>query len=88
MGIAQPYPSGGVASIEWPAAAVSAVDAPFATKTKGEVVNMGLELKVPLERIWSCYSSGQLHCGICPGGASRKQAYEDVGANDPTCYSA
>src|SRR6185369_1339060 len=38
---------------------------PFATITKAEIVRHGLQLKVPYELTYSCYTGKEKHCGRC-----------------------
>ena len=40
--------------------------APFIEKTKLEIVKKALELKAPLDMLWSCYGAAEKHCGSCP----------------------
>ena len=62
------------------------VVAPFLTKTKAEIVQLGASLGVPLEQTWSCYKGGELHCGTCGTCVERREAFELAGVKDPTIY--
>jgi 7-cyano-7-deazaguanine synthase len=58
--------------------------APFAEKSKVEIVKIGARLGVPYEATWSCYEGGDLHCGLCGTCNERKEAFEVAGVSDPT----
>jgi 7-cyano-7-deazaguanine synthase len=62
------------------------LEAPFADKSKSEVIQLGMDLSIDISRTWSCYRSGPLHCGVCNGCASRKQAFSKATVDDPTAY--
>jgi len=38
---------------------------PVGELTKAAIVARGIALGVPLEKVWSCYESGPIHCGVC-----------------------
>lgn len=59
------------------------IEAPFVTWTKKEVVQKGLELKVPYELTWSCYEGKDKPCGVCGTCIDRQQAFEANGITDP-----
>jgi 7-cyano-7-deazaguanine synthase len=54
------------------------VIAPVSDLYKAEIVKRGLELKAPLEKIWSCYEAGEKHCGHCASCQLLKQASQKV----------
>lgn len=48
--------------------------------TKREIMALAMELKVPLEWIWSCYDQGEVMCGRCESCLRCKRAWEAAGA--------
>jgi 7-cyano-7-deazaguanine synthase len=65
-----------------------AIDAPFVSKDKSEVVRLGVELEVPLELTLSCMNPQQgLHCGECSKCRERRDAFHEAGVVDPTTYA-
>ena len=64
-----------------------AIDAPFASMEKSEVVKLGVELGVPLELTLSCVNPQEgLHCGRCSKCRERRDAFADAQVTDPTTY--
>ena len=59
------------------------IEAPFVSKTKADVVKMGLELGVPYELTWSCYEGGDVPCGKCGTCVDRAKAFAENGVPDP-----
>lgn len=41
---------------------------------------------VPVEKTWSCYQGGKIHCGECLPCQGRKEAFKMAGIKDPTKY--
>jgi 7-cyano-7-deazaguanine synthase len=74
-----------------------AIETPFASMHKGDVIRLGVELGVPLELTLSCMSArlrqrygGQArpeHCGECSKCRERRDAFRDAGVEDPTAYA-
>ncbi|HZR25245.1 MAG TPA: 7-cyano-7-deazaguanine synthase [Vicinamibacterales bacterium] len=64
------------------------IDAPYAGRSKAEVVRRGLELGVDFSLSLSCMSpvDGH-HCGTCSKCRERHDAFLDVGITDPTFYA-
>jgi 7-cyano-7-deazaguanine synthase len=59
---------------------------PFAQLTKWQVLERAR--KVPLELTFSCLSPvGGMHCGRCNKCAERRQAFGQLGLDDPTQYA-
>ncbi len=66
-----------------------AIDAPFRTMDKSEVVRLGTTLGVPFELTLSCMSPvGDRHCGACSKCRERHDAFRDAAIPDPTDYAA
>jgi 7-cyano-7-deazaguanine synthase len=62
------------------------IEAPFLTKTKAQIVQLGVSLGVPFDQTWSCYKGGDVHCGTCGTCVERREAFELAGVRDPTTY--
>jgi 7-cyano-7-deazaguanine synthase len=56
---------------------------PFLTKSKTEVIQLAVQLKVPLELTWSCYYDNLVHCEKCESCLERKEAFDQAEINDP-----
>jgi 7-cyano-7-deazaguanine synthase len=64
------------------------IAAPFATRSKSEVIQHGVALGVPLELTLSCMNPhAGLHCGRCSKCRERRDGFRDAGIADPTCYA-
>jgi len=63
------------------------IEAPFTTKSKTDVIRLGVELGVPLELTLSCMqpADGQ-HCGRCSKCRERRDAFLEAAVPDPTPY--
>lgn len=61
--------------------------APLLSHDKEDIVALGLQLGVTLEKTWSCYLNKQLHCGICLACCLRKEGFKWANVQDPTSYS-
>lgn len=60
--------------------------APYAKMTKAEIVADGMKTGTPFAETWSCYKSGQHHCGRCGTCVERREAFCIAGMEDPTAY--
>jgi 7-cyano-7-deazaguanine synthase len=56
---------------------------PFLMKTKTEVIQLAVQLKVPLELTWSCYYDNLVHCENCESCWEREEAFDQAEINDP-----
>jgi 7-cyano-7-deazaguanine synthase len=64
-----------------------AIEAPFATLHKAEVIRKGIALGVPLELTLSCMQPKDgLHCGRCSKCRERRDAFREADVEDPTLY--
>jgi 7-cyano-7-deazaguanine synthase len=65
-----------------------AIEAPFASMTKAEVIGKGIGLGVPLELTMSCMNPKDgRHCGRCSKCRERRDAFTAAGVPDPTVYA-
>lgn len=64
---------------------------PLEKKLKREVLQLGNELGVPLEKTWSCFSDtaeiGGMHCGVCEGCKRRQAVFKETMIKDETKYN-
>jgi len=60
-----------------------AIRAPFAGKSKAEVLKIGLAMQVDYTHTWTCYRGGEKPCGLCPSCAERIRAFKKAGIADP-----
>lgn len=56
---------------------------PLEGSSKAEVLELALELDVPLEATWSCGELADAPCGECPSCRERAEAFDAVGVLDP-----
>ena len=63
--------------------------APLIEMTKAQIIQRGVELKVPYELTHSCYSpsEGDLACGHCDSCLLRLRGFEESGLEDPVPYA-
>lgn len=59
---------------------------PFVNFTKTDIVRLGADLNVPMEKTWSCYKGWDLHCGTCGTCYERKESFELANVKDSTGY--
>ncbi|AQS41642.1 MAG: 7-cyano-7-deazaguanine synthase [Candidatus Tokpelaia hoelldobleri] len=60
--------------------------APYAEKTKADIVMDGAAAGTPFAQTWSCYKGGAHHCGRCSTCIERREAFTAAGVEDPTIY--
>ncbi|QXO96247.1 7-cyano-7-deazaguanine synthase QueC [Methanospirillum purgamenti] len=59
---------------------------PFVRLNKAEILKIGMELNAPYEDTWSCYSENEIACGICGSCHFRREAFRQIGIEDPIQY--
>jgi 7-cyano-7-deazaguanine synthase len=59
---------------------------PFISKTKKDILELGLKLGVPYEHTWSCYQEEDEACGVCGSCHFRQEAFGSLGVKDPIPY--
>lgn len=65
------------------------VVAPLVAYHKEDVVRLGIERNVPLDRTLSCMNpAGDRHCGLCSKCRERRDAFRIAGVEDRTVYAA
>ncbi len=56
---------------------------PLISKTKKQIIALGLNLGVPYALTWSCYSGGKTPCLHCESCMLRLKGFRDLGREDP-----
>ncbi len=59
---------------------------PIIGLNKSQIVQLGIELKVPFEYSWSCYKDNTEACGVCDSCHLRLSAFSKAGYADPIPY--
>lgn len=59
---------------------------PFIQMSKADIGREAAALGVPIEKTWSCYKGGEIHCGRCGTCVERQEALHLAGVPDPTPY--
>lgn len=57
--------------------------APIEKYSKGDIIKLGMKLKVPYEKTWSCYNGKNKPCGKCDSCKLRAKGFREAGINDP-----
>lgn len=55
---------------------------------KADIIRSGATVGLPLERTYSCYRGGFVHCGTCGGCDARRWEFKKSGIEDKTPYRA
>ena len=63
------------------------IRAPLLTRSKADIVRLGVELGAPLELTWSCYRGGPSPCGACDACHLRAKGFAEAGVADPALAS-
>jgi len=62
------------------------ITTPLIALKKSRIIQLGLELKAPLDLTWSCYKREDRACGTCDSCVLRLRAFQEAGAADPIPY--
>jgi len=62
------------------------IEYPLINMSKAEIVEKGMELKVPFELTWSCYNDREKACGECDSCVLRLNGFKEAGYEDPLEY--
>lgn len=54
------------------------INMPFREMTKTDVAKLGLELKAPIEKTYSCQVNAEMPCGACPNCVDRINALNNI----------
>ena len=69
-------------------AAEISIEAPFSAMSKEDVIRLGASLRVPFELTLSCMQPVRgMHCGRCSKCRERRDAFRNVGLEDPAPYA-
>lgn len=60
---------------------------PVGNMMKHEIVQLGHQLGAPLDKTWSCYRAGELHCGTCGPCYMRRKAFKINGLPEVIRYA-
>jgi 7-cyano-7-deazaguanine synthase len=63
-----------------------AVVLPLAEMDRRKIINLAVELNVPLELTWSCHMKGESHCRQCYSCLQRIEAFDSLGIKDPVLH--
>ena len=63
------------------------VKAPFINLNKGEIFQIGMDLKVDYAKTWTCYEGQDEACGKCGSCVERLEAFAQNKTPDPLTYS-
>ena len=56
---------------------------PLNKMDRKDIINLAIDLKVPLELTWSCHTKARRHCGQCYACVQRLEAFRSMGTKDP-----
>ncbi|MEN8005550.1 MAG: 7-cyano-7-deazaguanine synthase QueC [Candidatus Krumholzibacteriota bacterium] len=59
---------------------------PLIQLDKAAIVRRGVELQVPLQATWSCYTDSDAACGVCESCRLRLRGFAAAGLKDPIPY--
>lgn len=60
---------------------------PLVALKKSQIVQLAIDLEVPLELTWSCYKDEDEACGVCDSCRLRLNGFKQAGVKDPIKYA-
>ena len=63
-----------------------AIRTPLIELNKAAIVRRGVDLQVPLDLTWSCYTESDEACGVCESCLLRLRGFSGAGVKDPIPY--
>ena len=63
------------------------IETPIIQLSKGQIVQLALELDAPLDLTWTCYENGPAPCGRCDSCILRARGFREAGYEDPILAS-
>jgi 7-cyano-7-deazaguanine synthase len=60
---------------------------PLAEMDRKKIVNLAIQLDVPLELTWSCHNEGKRHCRQCYSCEQRLEAFNSLSMKDPVFFT-
>lgn len=61
--------------------------APLITKSKQDIIQLGVNVGVDFKQTWTCYEGKDQACGECTACSSRIKGFVDAGYIDPIVYN-
>lgn len=61
--------------------------APLITKSKKDIIDLGVDVGVDFRETWTCYEGKEKACGECTACSSRIKGFIDAGYIDPILYN-
>lgn len=62
------------------------IETPLIDLDKAAIVRRGVELGVPWQLTWSCYTEAEQACGVCESCRLRRRGFDVAGVPDPVSY--
>ncbi len=62
------------------------IETPLMNLSKKDIVLLGTKLGAPLHLTRSCYSDGEMACGVCDSCLLRLRGFAEAGIEDPVVY--
>ena len=63
------------------------IETPLLNMSKAQIIQKGLQWRVPYHLTWSCYKGGLTPCGVCDSCVLRAKGFQSLGILDPLMKS-